>query len=78
VVTETTGIAAWLPDEGVGIVVPPANPAALAWAIDEVLEQHFRVDAGRAAEWAGRFTPDRIAAEVLDFYEAVLGERPGR
>jgi len=78
VVTETTGIAAWLPDEGVGIVVPPANPAALAWAIDEVLEQHFRIDAARAAEWAGRFTPDRIAAEVLDFYEAVLGERPSR
>jgi glycosyltransferase involved in cell wall biosynthesis len=72
VVTETTGIAAWVPDEGVGIVVPPSNPAALAWAIDEVLERHFRIDAARAAELAGRFTPDRIAAEVLEFYEAAL------
>jgi len=71
-VTETTGIADYVPDEGVGIVVPPRNTAALAWAIDEVLEGHFCPDAARQAEFASQFTPDRIAAQVLDFYEQLL------
>ncbi len=69
VVTETTGISAWVPDDGVGIVVPPRNPTTLAWAIEEILNDHFDFDAGEATAFAERFFPDRIAAEVMEFYE---------
>jgi len=73
VVTETTGISAWVPDEGVGIVVPPGDSATLAWAIDEIIGGHFNYDARAAARFAARFTPQRIAAEVMEFYEAIVG-----
>ena len=73
VVTETTGISAWVPDGGVGLVIPPRNTAALTWAIDEVIGGHFPADAARMSEFAGQFAPDRIAGEVLAFYEESLG-----
>lgn len=73
VVTETTGISAWVPDVGVGIVVPPGDSATLAWAIDEIIGGHFDYDAGAAARFARRFAPQRIAAEVMDFYEEIVG-----
>ena len=69
VVTETTGVSAWVPDDGVGIVVPPRNPTALAWAIEEILDDHFDFDAGEATRFAERFFPDRVAADVMEFYE---------
>ena len=75
VVTETTGIAAWVPDEGVGIVVPPRNPTMLAWAIEEILEDHFDFDAGAATRFAERFFPNRVAAEVMEFYEDATSGR---
>lgn len=75
VVTETTGVAAWVPDEGVGIVVPPRNATTLAWAIEEILEDHFDFDAGEATRFAERFVPDRIAAEVMEFYEEATSGR---
>jgi len=73
VVTETTGISAWVPDEGVGIVVPPRNTPTIAWAIEEIIGGRFIHDAGAAARFARRFTPQRIAAEVMDFYDEVVG-----
>jgi glycosyltransferase involved in cell wall biosynthesis len=76
VVTQTTGISAWVPDEGVGIVVPPRNAAAIAWAIEEIIGGHFAYDAPTAARFAGRFSPDTVAAEVMEFYEEVVGGRP--
>jgi glycosyltransferase involved in cell wall biosynthesis len=73
VVTETTGISAWVPDEGIGIVVPPRNVPAIAWAIEEIVGGHFIYDAGAAARFARRFTPQRIAADVMDFYQEIVG-----
>lgn len=73
VVTETTGVSAWVPDTGVGIVVPPNNSATLAWAIDEIIGGHFAYDAAAAAAFARRFTPQRIAGEVMELYEEVTG-----
>ena len=75
VVTETTGVAAWVPPEGVGIVVPPRNAACLAWAIEEIIDGHFAYDAEASARFALRFSPDRIAAEVMEFYEEVVSRR---
>jgi glycosyltransferase involved in cell wall biosynthesis len=73
VVTETTGISAWVPDEGVGIVVPPRNVPAIAWAVAEILDGHFAHDPGEAARFARRFSPQRIATRVVEFYEEVTG-----
>lgn len=75
VVTETTGIAAWVPPEGVGIVVPPRNPAALGWAIEEIAAGHFAHDAAAATRFARQFSPLRIAEQVLEFYEEVVTAR---
>lgn len=72
VVTRTTGISAWVPDEGVGLVVPPDNPAALAWGLAEILEGHFRPDPATLRAFALRFGPDVIARRLLDFYDTVL------
>jgi glycosyltransferase involved in cell wall biosynthesis len=52
--------------------VPPRNPAAIAWAIEEIVGGHFAYDAGEAALFAQRFSPQRIADEVVDYYEEVL------
>jgi len=75
VVTETTGVAAWVPPEGVGIVVPPRNPACLAWGIEEIIDGHFDHDADAASRFALRFSADRVAAEVMDFYEEIVSRR---
>jgi glycosyltransferase involved in cell wall biosynthesis len=73
VVTATTGISAWVPDEGVGLIVPPRNVPAIAWAVEEIISGRFAYDAGAAARFAQRFTPLRIAAEVMEFYQEVVG-----
>lgn len=69
VVTRTTGISHFLPEGGVGLTVPPGNPPALAWALDEILGGHFHHDPDAARDFVARFTPRRIAAEVLEFYQ---------
>ena len=75
IVTETTGVSAWVPEDGVGIVVPPRNAATISWAIDEILDGHFDFDAGEAARFAERFSSDRVAAEVMEFYEETTSGR---
>jgi glycosyltransferase involved in cell wall biosynthesis len=73
IVTETTGISAWVPQEGVGIVVPPRNPAVIAWAIEEIVAGHFAYDAAAAARFAQQFSPRAVAEQVLAFYREVAG-----
>ncbi len=73
IVTETTGVSAWVPREGVGIVIPPRNVATLSWAIEEIVDGHFKVDPEALRQFARQFTPERIAAQVMDFYEATFG-----
>ncbi len=62
VVTQTTGISAWVPEEGVGIVVPPRNTASIAWAIEEIIGGHFAHNVEESMRFARQFSPDRIAA----------------
>lgn len=73
IVTKTTGICAWVPDSGVGIVVPPRDPGELVSAITDVLSGHWRLDYLSATKFVGRFYPQKVAAEVVDFYQTVLG-----
>lgn len=72
VVTSTTGIAEWVPPSGVGLVVPPGDPATLAATIDQVLDGGFVVDGAAQRGFVERFAPARVAAEVLRFYAGVL------
>ncbi len=72
VVTSTTGIAEYVPRAGVGLVVPPRDPATLAATIDEVLGGRFAVDGAAQRAFVERFAPERIAAEVLRFYDESL------
>ena len=57
VITKTTGISAWVPDTGVGIVVPPDDPDALATALSAVLCGQWHSDHGRLATFVTPFTP---------------------
>lgn len=73
VVTETTGIAAWVTDDGVGQVVRPSDPAALSDALNRVISGQWRHDPVRAGEFAASFAPDAIATQVIEIYESVSG-----
>ncbi len=71
VVTETTGIAGWLPGAGVGVVVPPRNPSALAAGLAEVLAGRFVRDPHATETFVRRFAPDSVAAELIALYESL-------
>ena len=71
VVTETTGISAFVTEPGVGQVVPPRDATALATAVADVLAGRWRPDRAAASRFVSRFRPDRVAIEVASFYESV-------
>lgn len=71
VVTETTGISAAVPETGVGIVVPPDNPGALARSLGEILNGRWKFDPGAAAEFVRRYAPQQIASELVMLYESL-------
>ncbi len=71
VVTNTTGISAAVPETGVGIVVPPDNPVALAWGLGEILNGRWMHDSGAAADFVRRYAPQQIASELLMLYESL-------
>jgi len=71
VVTETTGIAAAVPETGVGVVVGPDNAAALARGIGEMINGQWVFDAGAAAAFVRRYSPKQIATELLMLYESL-------
>jgi len=72
VVTETTGVAGWLPGDGVGVVVPPENPTALADAINRVIAGGFARDPEQARQFVRRFAPEKVAAELVEFYRPLV------
>ena len=76
VVTETTGVAGWLPGAGVGLVVPPANPPALAAALQQIVTGGFARDAEQSVQFVRRFAPDRVAAELVELYAPLVGTAP--
>ncbi len=73
IVTSTTGVAEWVPPRGVGVVVPPRDPATLAASIDAMLGGAWAIDEVARREFVTRFAADRVAAELRRFYAGVLG-----
>ncbi len=73
VVTETTGISAWVRGEGIGLVVPPSDPAALSRALNRVLSGEFEYDPEAASAFVGAFSPDVVAAQLVEIYESLSG-----
>jgi glycosyltransferase involved in cell wall biosynthesis len=72
--TAAGGILDVIEDGRTGRLVPPGNPVALAWALEEALAS---ADLRRAWSEAGlasvqAFTADRMAERTLAEYEAVL------
>jgi glycosyltransferase involved in cell wall biosynthesis len=73
VVTQTTGVAGWLPGPGVGEVVPAGDPGALATALADVVGGRFGRDDQQTAAFVHRFAPERVAAELVELYRPLLG-----
>ena len=74
VVTETTGISAWVQaNSGVGIVVPPGEPAALAVALTDILGGVWKADRNRLASFVDPFRPEIVANQLVDLYRDVIG-----
>ena len=74
VVTETTGISAWVQaNSGVGIVVPPGEPAALAVALTNIVGGVWKADRNRLAAFVDPFRPEIVANQLVDLYRDVIG-----
>lgn len=75
VVTETTGISAWVqPGSGVGIIVPPGAPAALAAALNDIVDGLWKPDRKRLAAFVDPFRPETVATQLVDLYRDVIGD----
>jgi glycosyltransferase involved in cell wall biosynthesis len=74
VVTETTGISAWVQaNSGVGIVVPPGEPAALAVALTDIVGGVWKADRNRLAAFVDPFRPEIVANQLVELYRDVIG-----
>jgi glycosyltransferase involved in cell wall biosynthesis len=73
VVTETTGIAAWAREAGIGTVVAANDEEALARGLLSALGDSRPVSADRIRAFVGQFSPHTVAAAVMDFYRDVTG-----
>ncbi len=71
VVTETTGISAWVRHTPVGIVVPSGNEVALARGIRAALGQP-PIKITEIQAFVAPFSPGQVAADVCTFYEELL------
>lgn len=78
VVTHTTGISAWVPDDGVGIVIPPNDAGVLGQALSRVVTGQWQFDAERGAAFVRQFAPRTVAAQMVGVYETVLEDRRRR
>lgn len=72
VVTDTTGISAFVTEDGVGIVVPPRDPGALATALANILEGNWRPDRAAAQRFVGRFSAAAVATPLVELFEEAL------
>ena len=73
VVTSSTGISSWVADNGIGTVVPPADPEALAAAVNDAVGR--RPDEARVSKFVEPFTPDTVASQMVGIYREVTGSR---
>lgn len=77
VATRVGGVPDVVVEGETGLLVPPADPEALAHAMDRLLEDDsLRATLGRAGRERSRlYSWERIAAMTRGVYEAVVGER---
>ncbi|MCG7285808.1 glycosyltransferase family 4 protein [Cellulomonas sp. ACRRI] len=75
VVTTGSGYDDFCTDGDDSLMVPPADPAALAEAVLRLLDDPVLAATlgARAAAGAGRWTADPVAADLLDAADALLG-----
>jgi glycosyltransferase involved in cell wall biosynthesis len=77
IVASAAGAIPEVVGDGPALLVPPRDPAALATAVNRVLDDH---DAARAMAAAGRararaFSWERSAAKLERVYDEVLADR---
>ena len=77
VVTETTGVSAWVPDDGIGLVVPPNDPTAIARAVTRVLEGSDGTDEHVRRAFVQRFSPRHVAEQMTEIYQEAAAGRGG-
>ena len=79
VVSESTGIAAYLAPLGACVAVPPRAPAALAAALGDLLRDpaHHAAVAAAALQAATGFRTDQVADAMLGVYERALAAAGG-
>jgi glycosyltransferase involved in cell wall biosynthesis len=72
--TASTGAAPYVEQEGIGVVVPPRNAAALATGLNQALASDISLAAmSRGPAWAEQFRSAPIADRLLELYEEALG-----
>ena len=77
VVTQTTGISAWVPPptDGVGHVVPPDDPVSLGRALYDITAGRWQPNRDRLAAFAQQFRPEPIARALVTAYRELLSDR---
>ena len=64
VVTRSTGVAGYLDEEGVGVVIEPGSAEQIAAGIRSILSGTWRRDPQAARRFVARFDPRSVAARV--------------
>lgn len=78
VVTNTTGVSTYLTEPGVGEIVPPRDPTALATAIRRAMARDWPRDDAATLRFVDRFAPATVAPALCDLFAEALErhERP--
>lgn len=76
IVTETTGAARWVRETGAGLIVPPGDALALAWAMRQLAEGDFATATNAAAQLVvNELTPEKAAADLQKIFGALPQEK---
>lgn len=79
VVTDVGALGATVREESTGVVVPPADPAALAAAIVRLFDpEHWEPAAAACQRIAGERSPHAIGMKLRDVYDGLLAPGAGR
>jgi glycosyltransferase involved in cell wall biosynthesis len=77
VVTRTTGVSTYVDEPGVGEIVPPRDPQALATAIQAVMADSWMRNDAAALRFVNKFAPGTVAAALCDLFSTALEEHRG-
>lgn len=72
VVSETTGVSAFVTEDGVGIVVPPRDPDAIVAALSTILDHSWTPDRAATQRFVARFSAGAVAAPLVELFEEAL------